>query len=129
MMLNSRALIWTVIAFLIAGVVVILVRNSTWAIERRSLRELRFMEIDGFVAPLLLFAIIPSVRLFGILVERLDFCERAYGELFGMVLPLSFSIGFAISGLRQKNTIGRIIAGLTLFVIFLSPLLFPAVSS
>lgn len=118
---NSLGLLWTPVAFLFVGVVVILFRNSTWALEVRSLRELRFIEIDGFVAFLLLLSVIPFMHLSGALVERFDICERPYGDLFGMVFPLSFSVGFAISGLRQRNVPGAIFAGLTLLVIFLLP--------
>ena len=115
--LSSGALNWTVVVFLMAGVMVILVRNSSWRLEMRSLKEWRFLEIDGFIAPVLLFATIPSAHFIGAFAERFELCNRAYGELLGGVVAFTFSIGFALSGLRQNNGIGKICAALTLLLL------------
>jgi hypothetical protein len=92
------------------------------------LPNFRILEFDGLLAPLLLLGALPSARWIGGLVEHFDWCERAYGELFGGLTAVSFSIGFAISGLRQTNPLGKVGAILTL-LIFLLLLLTPTVTA
>lgn len=81
-------------------------------------------QIDGFLA-LLLLVLTPFIAVaLGRLVAALQIGGVAYGGLFGGIITVAFSIGFAISGLRQANFWGRICSGLCLLAIIILPLLF-----
>lgn len=90
------------------------------------------MEIDGFLAWACLFLIPVGAWVCEALVKWLDICESLYGLVFGAIVCFSFGIGFALSGLRQRSRVGKVLSWVLLTLIFsaiiLGRLLFPAVS-
>ena len=125
---NHQLFWWALAVFVPISVVVILWKNSEWSLELRSLKELRFLEIDGFLAPLFLILAFPALKTIGNVTDRFDICERAYVELFVFALAISLAIGFSISAFRQTNVVGKLCAALTLLVLAIVFLL-PTVSA
>jgi len=91
-------------------------RNSEWSLELRSFRELRYVEVDGFIAPFFLIAAFPTMELVKNLVIRFKICEHVYAQLFVVLTAIAFSIGFSFSAFRQTNLAGKLVAGVTLLV-------------
>lgn len=117
MLLSNERIFWLTIAvFVPLAVGITLWKNSEWALEVRSLKDLRFLEVDGFIAPMFLFAAFPVMAVARAVAVRFDLCDKAYAELFVAVAALVFSAGFSLSAFRQTSLAGKLVAVVTLLV-------------
>ncbi len=115
-MSNERAYWLALIAFTGVAVGIMLWKNSSWSLEILSFKELRYLEVDGFIAPLILIAAIPARTLLKDLVARLHFCEQISADFIVFLAALVFSVAFSLSAMQQNNLPGRICAAITLLL-------------
>lgn len=111
-LLNDQIFSWASGLFILVAVAVMVWRNSSLALEVRTIRD--FPGIEGFVSILLLVLAFPVAKIAGHIADHFGLWEKVYAETFIMIVAVSFSIGLAISEVRKRGLLGNIFVLLTL---------------
>lgn len=112
---EPRFLSVTVVVVLLAAGV-ILYTNTKWSIEWRSIKELRFLIIDGFIALCFLIGGIAAACYANKVAVQINRSFSIYIYVLLALTAIVFSIAFSFSALQQSRVSGRTIGGITLFL-------------